>query len=65
MAKTILNEFDIPKWFGWKPLNTSFYVLNRVTLRLELKKTPYELWKGRKPNILYFKVLVQSVLFLT
>ena len=46
-------------------VNTSFYVLNRVTLRLELKKTPYELWKGRKPNILYFKVLVQSVLFLT
>jgi hypothetical protein len=25
-------------------------------LWLELKKTPYELWKGRKPNISYFKV---------
>ena len=29
-------------------------MLNRVTIRAILKKTPYELWKGRKPNISYF-----------
>ena len=23
--------------------------------RLDTKKTPYELWKGRKPNVKYFK----------
>ena len=37
-------------------INTACYVLNRVSLRSILKKTPYELWKDRKPNISYFKV---------
>jgi hypothetical protein len=43
-------------------INTSYYVLNRVTLRLELKRT-YELWKGRKSII--SNILVQNVLFST
>ena len=37
-------------------INTSCYVLNRVLLRPILKKTPYEIWKNKKPNISYFKV---------
>ena len=36
-------------------VNTSCYVLNRILLRPILKKTPYELWKNKKPNISYFK----------
>ena len=24
--------------------------------RLGIKKTPYELWKGRKPNVKYFRI---------
>ena len=32
------------------------YILNRVLLRSVLKKTPYELWKNKKPNVSYFKV---------
>ena len=36
--------------------NTSCYALNRILLRLILKKTPYELWKNKKLNISYFKV---------
>jgi hypothetical protein len=31
-------------------------MVNRVSLRLIIKKTPYELWIGRKPNLSYFKV---------
>jgi len=31
-------------------------VLNRVLIRPILKKTPYELFKGRKPNISHFRV---------
>lgn len=56
MARTMINEFNTPKYFWAEAVNTSCYVLNRVTLRPKLKKTPYELWKGRKPNISYFKV---------
>ena len=37
-------------------VNTSCYVLNKILLRHILKKTPYELWKNKKPNISYFKV---------
>ncbi|KAH9671200.1 hypothetical protein KPL70_017266 [Citrus sinensis] len=37
-------------------VNTACYVLNRVLIRPNLNKTPYELWKDRKSNIGYFKV---------
>ena len=29
-------------------------MVNRVYFRLGTKKTPHELWKGRKPNVKYF-----------
>ena len=56
MARTMLNENDLPKYFWAEAVNTSCYVLNRVLIRPNLNKTPYELWKGRKPNIGYFRV---------
>ena len=31
--------------------------MNRVLIRPSLDKTPYELWKNKKPNISFFKVL--------
>ena len=30
--------------------------MNRALIRLILKKTPYELYKGRKPNISHFRI---------
>ncbi|KAH9697863.1 hypothetical protein KPL71_023789 [Citrus sinensis] len=56
MARTMLNENALPKYFWAEAFNTACYVLNRVLIRLHLNKTPYELWKDRKPNIGYFKV---------
>ena len=56
MEMTILNENNLTKYFWVEMVNTSCYVLNRVLLRPILKKTPYELWKNKKPNISYFKV---------
>ena len=56
MARTMLNENNLPKYFWAEVVNTSCYVLNRILLRPILKKTPYELWKNKKPNISYFKV---------
>jgi hypothetical protein len=38
IARTMLNEFDTPKVFLLEAVNTSWYVLNHVTLILELKK---------------------------
>ncbi|KAH9781762.1 Integrase catalytic domain-containing protein [Citrus sinensis] len=56
MARTMLNENALPKYFWAEAVNTACYVLNRVLIRPHLNKTPYELWKDRKPNIGYFKV---------
>jgi hypothetical protein len=43
ITRTMLNEYDTPKCFLAKVVNTCCYILNRVTLRLELKRTPFEL----------------------
>ena len=56
MVRTMLNENTLPKYFLAEAVNTTCYVLNRVLIRPYLNKTPYELWKDRKPNIGYFKV---------
>ena len=54
MARTILNENNLPKYFWAEAINTSCYVLNRILLRHILNKNPYELWKNKKHNISYF-----------
>ena len=54
MARTLLNDFNTPKHFWAEAINTSCYNQNRIYIRPILNKTPYELWKGRAPNISYF-----------
>ena len=56
MARTILHENNVPNYFWAEAVNTSCYILNRVLIRSSLDKTPYKLWKNKKPNISYFKV---------
>ncbi|KAI4305016.1 hypothetical protein L6164_028407 [Bauhinia variegata] len=56
MARTILCENNVAKYFWVKAVNTNCNILNRCLIRPILKKTPYELWKGRKPNVSYFCV---------
>ena len=56
MAKTMLLESGLSKGFWVEAVNTACYIQNHVFLRPILKKTLYELWKGRKPNISYFHV---------
>ncbi|GJU41815.1 retrovirus-related pol polyprotein from transposon TNT 1-94 [Tanacetum coccineum] len=56
MSRTLLNEQSIPQKFWCNVVDTSTYILNRILIRPFLGKTPYELFKGRKPNLEYFKV---------
>ncbi|CAJ2668748.1 unnamed protein product [Trifolium pratense] len=56
MARTMLNESNVEKYFWAEAISTSCYILNRVSIRKILDKTPYELWKNRKPNISYFHI---------
>jgi len=52
----MLNESDLPKYFFADAIYIASYVLNRTLIRPILKKTPYELYKGRKPSISHLRV---------
>ena len=56
MTRTMLHENNLLTYFWVEAVNTSCYILNRVLIRPSLDKTPYELWKNKKPSISYFKV---------
>ena len=37
-----------------KSVNTACYIVNRVSLRSIIKRTPYELYKHKKPSVKHF-----------
>lgn len=47
----MLCEHSLPKYFWAEAMNSACYIINRVSIRPILKKTPYILWRGRKLNI--------------
>ena len=56
MARTMLCEGNLSKYFWTEAVNTACYILNCVLIRFILKKTSYELLNDRKPNISYFHI---------
>ncbi|KAH0716587.1 hypothetical protein KY285_012618 [Solanum tuberosum] len=53
-ARTMLLDQNFPNHFWAEAVSTACHILNRCHIRLILKKTPYELWRRKKPNISYF-----------
>ncbi|GJV40369.1 retrovirus-related pol polyprotein from transposon TNT 1-94 [Tanacetum coccineum] len=56
MSRTMLNEQSLPQKFWCNAVDTSTYILNRILIRTILGKTPYEILRGRKPTLDYFRV---------
>ncbi|GKA55642.1 retrovirus-related pol polyprotein from transposon TNT 1-94 [Tanacetum coccineum] len=56
MSRTMLNEQSLPQKFWCNAVDTSTYILNRILIRAILGKTPYELLRGKKPTLDYFRV---------
>nr|GEU73576.1 reverse transcriptase domain-containing protein [Tanacetum cinerariifolium] len=56
MSLTMLNEQFIPHSFWYLAVETAAYILNRVLIRKTINKIPYEILRGRKPSLEYFKV---------
>ena len=56
MARTMLHNKDVARNLWGEAVNTTCHTINRVYFRLGIKKTPYELWKGRKLNVKYFRI---------
>ncbi|PKU64856.1 Retrovirus-related Pol polyprotein from transposon TNT 1-94 [Dendrobium catenatum] len=52
----MLAEYSLPRYFWAEAVSTACYVLNRVNVRSNLNKTPYELVKGRTPNLSHLHV---------
>lgn len=53
MANVMLTNKGLAQRFWAEVINTTCYVSNRVFLRPDTTKTPYD---GRKPSVKYFKV---------
>ena len=52
----MLFENDVPKTFWREVVNIVVNTLNRVQIRKDMDKTPYELWFGHSPSIKYFRI---------
>jgi hypothetical protein len=55
-ARIIFDEYKTSDRFWAEAINTACHAVNRLYLQQLLKKTPYELLTGNKPNVSYFRV---------
>ena len=55
-GKTMLAEAKLPKYFWAHAVNTACFTQNRSLITKVHNKTPYELWRGRAPNIAFLKI---------
>ena len=62
IARAMLHNKDVVRNLWGEAVNTACHTINMVYFRPGTKKTSYELWKGRKPNVLsileFLEVLV-------
>jgi hypothetical protein len=56
MTRSMLSEYNVSDTFWAEAINIACHASNRLYCHRLLKKTPYELLIGRKPNISYFRV---------
>ena len=64
IARAMLHNKDVAKSLWGEATNTACHMVNRVYFKPDTKKTPYELWKGRKPNVKYFRIFGSSCFIL-
>ena len=56
MARTMIMDSKLTDMFWTQKVHTTFHIQNRVLLRKNTDKNPYELWKGRPANVMHFIV---------
>ena len=54
--RAMLHNKDVVRNLWGEAVNTACHTVNMVYFKPGTKKSPYELWKGRKPNVKYFKI---------
>ena len=56
MAKSMMHEKNMPYAFWGEAVNTVVYLLNRCPTKTLDKKTPFEVFSGRKPYVKHLRV---------
>ena len=56
MVQTILMDYKLTDIFWTQVVHTSVHIQNKIMIRNNTDKTPYELWKGRPVNVKHFRV---------
>ncbi|XP_022895332.1 uncharacterized protein LOC111409522 [Olea europaea var. sylvestris] len=56
MARAMLHDKGLALYFWGEAVNTACHIINRVYLRPKIDQTPYEILKGKKPTVKYFRV---------
>jgi hypothetical protein len=64
MDQTMLMDSKLTYMFWTHEVHTIVHIQNKVMLRNNNDKTPYELWKGSADNNLYIKVTRGSILLM-
>ncbi|KAJ9541506.1 hypothetical protein OSB04_028012 [Centaurea solstitialis] len=55
MVRSMMCHSTLPMSFCGHALETAAHILNRAPTK-SVEKTPYELWKGKKPNISFLRI---------
>jgi len=51
----MIHSKNLAQHFWVEAVNIVCYIINRVYLRPKTNKTPYEIWRGKKPTVKYFR----------
>jgi len=54
MARTMMNEKGLPKYFWTEAVHTTVYILNRCSTKTLKEKTLVEAWSEMKPYVSHF-----------
>ena len=56
MARIMMAETNLEKRFWAEVASTEVYLLNTSPTRFFMHMTPYEAWKGRKPQVSHLRI---------
>jgi hypothetical protein len=56
LSRAMLDEYKTSDSFWDEAVNMACHTINQLHLHRLLKKTPYDLLTGNKPNVFYFRV---------
>lgn len=56
LSRTMLKYANLPNVYWKEVVHSAIYILNRVQVRANYTKTPYELWYGISTMVKYFQI---------